>query len=57
MKAGSVATRNDRINPGVPAKYPAATLRYAPGFHSKNAILHTHFVAACYITGGIISRP
>jgi len=42
MKAGNAATRSDRINPGVPAKYPVATLRYAPGFHGKNAILHAY---------------
>jgi len=40
MKAGSTATRSDRINPGVPAEYPVATFRYAPGFHGKNATLH-----------------
>ena len=28
---------------GVPAKYLVATLRYAPGFHGKNAILHIYW--------------
>jgi len=33
MKAGGVTECSDRINPGVPAKYPVAARCYAPGFH------------------------
>ena len=40
MKAGSVATRSDRIFSRYSGIDPVATLRYASGFHGKNAILH-----------------